>query len=127
MARTALDTTFLAELAREREEYALPPRLHEPAERFAQRTLALLFPHFAAELGALEAQLADVLQLPETHCSAPDAVLMRFLAALPSIREALLLDARAIYEGDPAAHSIDEVILAYPGFRAIAVYRLAHQ
>ena len=51
----------------------------------------------------------------------------RFLGALPNIREALLLDARAIYDGDPAAHSIDEVILAYPGFRATAVYRLAHQ
>jgi serine O-acetyltransferase len=137
-AERPLDASFLRELAREREEYALPPRLHELAERFAQRTLALLFPHFAAEVGgcagdvtaeltALESQLADVLRLPETHCSAPDVVLRRFLAALPGIREALLLDARAIYGGDPAAHSIDEVILAYPGFRAIAVYRLAHQ
>ena len=116
----------------------MPPRLHELAERFAQRTLALLFPHFAAEVGGragdvaaelaqLEKELADVLRLPETHCSSPDAVLMRFLGALPDIRETLLLDARAIYDGDPAAHSIDEVILAYPGFRATAVYRLAHQ
>ena len=116
----------------------MPPRLHELAERFAQRTLALLFPHFAAEVGGragdvaaelaqLEKELADVLRLPETHCSSPDAVLMRFLGALPDIRETLLLDARAIYEGDPAVHSIDEVILAYPGFRATAVYRLAHQ
>jgi serine O-acetyltransferase len=137
-AERPLDASFLRELAREREEYALPPRLHELAERFAQRTLALLFPHFAAEVGgcagdvtaelaALESQLAAVLRLPETHCSAPDVVLKRFFTALPGIREALLLDARAIYDGDPAAHSIDEVILAYPGFRAIAVYRLAHQ
>ena len=116
----------------------MPPRLHELAERFANRTLALLFPHFAAEVGGragdvaeelaqLEKELADVLRLPETHCSSPDAVLGRFLGALPDIREALLLDARAICDGDPAAHSIDEVILAYPGFRATAVYRLAHQ
>lgn len=116
----------------------MPPRLHELAKRFANRTLALLFPHFADEVGGragdiveelaqLEKELADVLRLPETHCSSPDAVLKRFLGALPDIREALLLDARAIYEGDPAAHSIDEVILAYPGFRATAVYRLAHQ
>ena len=116
----------------------MPPRLHELAERFAKRTLALLFPHFAAEVGGragdvgeevaqLEKELADVLRLPETHCSSPDAVLERFLEALPNIREALLLDAQAICDGDPAAHSIDEVILAYPGFRATAVYRLAHQ
>ena len=116
----------------------MPPRLHELAERFAKHTLALLFPHFAAEVGGragdvgeefaqLEKELADVLRLPETHCSSPDAVLERFLEALPNIREALLLDAQAICDGDPAAHSIDEVILAYPGFRATAVYRLAHQ
>ncbi len=116
----------------------MPPRLHELAERFAKHTLALLFPHFAAEVGGragdvaeelaqLEKELADVLRLPETHCSSPDVVVEQFLGALPNIREALLLDARAIRDGDPAAHSIDEVILAYPGFRATAVHRLAHQ
>jgi len=105
----------------------MPPRLHELVEGFARRTLALLFPHFAAEVGGragdvvdeltqLERHLADVLALPETHCSSPDVVVDRFLTALPAIRD-----------GDPAASSIDEVILAYPGFRATAVYRLAHQ
>jgi serine O-acetyltransferase len=137
-AGRALDATFLRRLARDREEYAMPPRLHELAERFATRTLALLFPHFAAEVGGragdvaeelaqLEKELADVLRLPETHCSSPDVVVEQFLGALPNIREALLLDAWAIRDGDPAAHSIDEVILAYPGFRATAVHRLAHQ
>jgi len=136
-ARRTVDAGFLRELAREREEYAMPPRLHELAERFAKRTLQLLFPHFAAEVGGqagdvaeevaqLELELSNVLRLPETHCSSPDVVLDRFFAALPEIREALLLDAQAICDGDPAAHSIDEVILAYPGFRATAVYRLAH-
>jgi serine O-acetyltransferase len=134
----ALDSAFLRELAREREQYALPPRLHELVERFARRTLALLFPHFAAEvggragdvaaeLGELEKELAGVLRLPETHCSSPDVVLERFFSALPAIRELLLRDARAICDGDPAAHSVDEVILAYPGFRATAIYRVAHQ
>jgi serine O-acetyltransferase len=37
-----------------------------------------------------------------------------------------VLDARAILVGDPAAVSVDEVILAYPGFFAIATYRIAH-
>ena len=132
----ALDAAFLRRLAREREEYALPPRLHELVERFERGALALLFPHFAAEVGGragdvaeevaqLERELSDVLRLPETHCTSPDRVLERFFAALPEIRDTLLLDAQAIYDGDPAAHSIDEVILAYPGFRATAVYRLA--
>jgi serine O-acetyltransferase len=130
--------TFLAQLAREREEYALPPRLRELGERFVHRAMELLFPHFAAEVGcragavadelaALRHLLTDALRMPEAHCSHPDAVVQRFIAALPEIRAALLLDAQAICDGDPAAHSIDEVILAYPGFFATAVYRLAHQ
>jgi serine O-acetyltransferase len=53
-------------------------------------------------------------------------VVAGFLAELPAFHEALIEDARAIYHGDPAAANLDEVILAYPGFLAIGVYRLAH-
>ncbi|MBQ1260756.1 MAG: serine acetyltransferase [Clostridia bacterium] len=49
------------------------------------------------------------------------------LEQLPDIKCALLKDVRAIYEGDPAAQSPDEVVLCYPGFTAIFVYRLAHE
>ncbi len=49
-----------------------------------------------------------------------------FLDALPEIRSRLLEDADAALEWDPAAVSIEEVILTYPGFRAISVYRAAH-
>lgn len=48
------------------------------------------------------------------------------LAAMPEIRETLREDVRAAYEGDPAARSELEVVLAYPGFYAIAVHRVAH-
>ncbi|MBR3004787.1 MAG: serine acetyltransferase [Lachnospiraceae bacterium] len=46
---------------------------------------------------------------------------------LPDIYEVLLTDINAGYEGDPAAKSLDEVILAYPAFIAIGAYRIAHQ
>ncbi len=129
---------FADRLAADRQAYALPPRLREHAERIAHRALELLFPHFAAEVGgcagdvaeeldALRSLLADALRLPGTHCADPEAVVDRFFAELPAIREALLLDAQAICEGDPAARSVDEVILAYPGFLATAIYRIAHQ
>jgi serine O-acetyltransferase len=49
-----------------------------------------------------------------------------FLERLPAIREALILDVQAAYDGDPAATSLDEVILAYPGFLAVTVHRVAH-
>lgn len=46
---------------------------------------------------------------------------------LPEIYAALLLDAEAVLQFDPAALSIEEVLVAYPGFYAIAIYRIAHQ
>lgn len=49
-----------------------------------------------------------------------------FISKLPEIRELLLGSARAIYHGDPAANSIQEIILCYPGFYAISNFRIAH-
>jgi serine O-acetyltransferase len=42
------------------------------------------------------------------------------------LRDALLQDARAALEGDPAARSTEEIILTYPGFQAIMAHRVAH-
>jgi serine O-acetyltransferase len=49
-----------------------------------------------------------------------------FIDQLPSFCTTLCEDAEAIYQGDPAAANVDEVIVAYPGFLAIAVYRVAN-
>lgn len=45
---------------------------------------------------------------------------------LPDVRALLVSDLRAAFQGDPAAHSISEILLCYPGFLAITYYRLAH-
>lgn len=55
------------------------------------------------------------------------AIVDEFTKALPEIYQSLLDDANAILENDPAAISLKEVKIAYPGFYAIAVYRFAHQ
>ncbi len=47
--------------------------------------------------------------------------------ALPAIRELLDSDVLAAFHGDPAAHSVDEVLLCYPGIRAMIHHRLAHE
>ena len=52
---------------------------------------------------------------------------MELIDALPEILEVLKTDIRAGYEGDPAAKSVDEVILTYPAFKAISIYRMAHK
>lgn len=51
----------------------------------------------------------------------------QYWAQIPIIYDQLLDDAKVIYRFDPAAYSLQEVIAAYPGFYAIAVYRLSHQ
>ncbi|MBR2067000.1 MAG: serine acetyltransferase, partial [Solobacterium sp.] len=50
----------------------------------------------------------------------------RFLEMLPDIFYLLTTDCQAIYDGDPAAKSKAEIILCYPGFYAILIYRIAH-
>ncbi len=50
-----------------------------------------------------------------------------FLSRLPAVRETLLTDVCAAYEGDPAACSPAEVLFSYPGIFAITNYRLAHE
>ncbi|MDW8344186.1 MAG: serine O-acetyltransferase EpsC [Verrucomicrobiae bacterium] len=53
-------------------------------------------------------------------------VTLEFLGELPGVRRLLQADVVAAYEGDPAAISNEEVILAYPGIQAVATQRLAH-
>nr|WP_074775678.1 serine O-acetyltransferase EpsC [Nitrosospira multiformis] len=50
-----------------------------------------------------------------------------FAQRLPRIRSLLESDIQAAYEGDPAARSVDEVLVCYPGITAITYYRLAHE
>jgi len=50
----------------------------------------------------------------------------RFVEALPEIKSLLKEDAEAAYDGDPAAESIDEVVLCYPTMKALSNYRVAH-
>lgn len=56
-----------------------------------------------------------------------EIVVQNFAKTLPQIRRLLDADVCAAYEGDPAAHSVDEVLLCYPGILAIIHHRLAHQ
>jgi serine O-acetyltransferase len=67
----------------------------------------------------------------ETDMSSPsqDAAELarRFLLTLPQVRLLLDSDVLAAYQGDPAARSVDEVLLCYPGLRALISHRLAHE
>ena len=62
----------------------------------------------------------------DTHEEAEDRAL-ELMDALPGILEVLKTDIQAGYEGDPAAKSTDEIILTYPAFKAITIFRIAHK
>ncbi|CAB3688218.1 MAG: serine O-acetyltransferase EpsC [Achromobacter pulmonis] len=67
----------------------------------------------------------DPAQLADSQPRAIEIV-RRFGAELPRVRAALDLDVTAAYQGDPAAHSVDEVLLCYPGVAAMIHHRLAN-
>ena len=67
-----------------------------------------------------------------SHCNGKsvvdtEALSYEILSEIPKIKEALIKDVQAIYEGDPAAMAPEEIILSYPGFYAISIYRIAHE
>ena len=63
-----------------------------------------------------------------THCQERgQQEAIHFLERLPEIRKILTTDVHAAYQGDPAAKTIDEVVISYPGVLAITVHRIAHQ
>lgn len=104
---------------------------------FVTHVLALLFPHFikdnncgsgclATRASALHISLAGILdRLPMPKGSNCDDLSKQFVEALPAVLDACIADMQAVLSFDPAAKSSDEVILAYPGFFAITVYRLS--
>lgn len=55
-----------------------------------------------------------------------DEAVMFLIDGLPGIRAILQRDIQAAYDGDPAAKSLMEIVMSYPGLQAIAVHRLAH-
>ena len=63
----------------------------------------------------------------EDPVKAADAICTGFAERLPEIKRLLLLDVEALYEGDPAASCREEVMITYPGFRAICIFRIAHE
>lgn len=109
----------------------------EEISAFFNELLGLLFPTFASkkigDIAALKDKFTH-LQLDlerflvrQKHPRAVEVASEFFNERLPEIYDLINLDVKSIFEGDPAAKSIEEVKRSYPGFYAIAGYRIAHQ
>lgn len=128
---------FLHHLERQHKRCEIPCDLKHRCEVFLGDLLGTLFPHLArpggrrphgvrAAVEVLAIQLAELIEMSGLPDAQAKATAAGFVDALPSVHDDLWHDARAIHMADPAANSVNEVVLAYPGFFAIAVYRLAH-
>jgi len=116
------------------------PTCPSPAEvsEFYIQLLGALFPDFSSEsftdLASFEAHLQMLqkklnellLNTPKRNGASAQVVATQLFDLLPKIHDQLEQDVMAMYDGDPAAKSATEVIKTYPGFYAIAAYRIAN-
>jgi serine O-acetyltransferase len=124
----------------------LPSRL--AIEATCTELMSLMFPGFRSEALVSSEDLADITRVRVRRLHArlkteicrslgkippneaieakAEEVLSVFLRELPAVRRVLWTDIDAAYEGDPAAMSYEEIILAYPSLEAIAIHRMAH-
>lgn len=67
------------------------------------------------------------LNIENSHCfKLAEQTSIALIEEIPEIRRLILLDTKAAFSGDPAAKSLEEVILSYPGLEAILVHRIAY-
>jgi len=105
--------------------------LKERTEVFAKLLFYTLFDidtPVTTNLDSLEIEFDKLVELACWETEKPcKKVWQNYVTKLPTILKGLNLDAEATVNCDPASLSIEEVYMAYPGFYAIAIYRLAHE
>ncbi len=122
---------IIEELIRHKKMPCLDFKLKQLTEDFTNTLFYTLFDTntpVAVNLELLEKQFNKLMDMACCELKKPhDELWGEYVSHLPEILEFLNLDAEAILECDPASSSLQEIYLAYPGFYAIAIYRLAHE
>lgn len=106
----------------------------ELSQNLLLEIIEFLFPIFRTsdcddieiEFNKIEALISKTLKGIKYEPEKANETTKLFLNQLPLVYKLLLSDAEAIFQGDPAAESKEEVIISYPGFYAICIYRIAH-
>lgn len=92
------------------------------------QAVSVLFDMFSIQIAHSIRHDCFRYNLPCTECEEQgQKIALALLESVPSIRKTLATDVRAVYEGDPAAKSYDEIIFSYPGIFAVTVFRVAHK
>lgn len=130
---------FAASLLSKRQTHSCTSSLKEEAIEFLREMIDFLFPHFSSKVYYSKEDVTAKMQLMERNLISllktlnsnfkndPSETAKKFFEQIPFVHDNLWADAEFINQGDPASESIDEVILAYPGFYAIIIFRIAHE
>ncbi len=132
-----MDDAFLQKLFKAHQQVDECP---SPARiiSFFDRLIGFLFPEHCDAIFESEAELKSYTddlkkELTTILSRRPDCtkeqnaeICQRFWSSLPELKAAIEKDIKAMFDGDPAAKSMTEVVRTYPGFYAIAAHRIAH-
>lgn len=133
-----MEQKFIQKIYHTHQEYTKIPAKSAIID-FFNDLLGVLFPDFSSHPAKSEQQLTSLLEQLQNELKRilsnnislqgtnKDDIVEAFFSALPTLYARLEKDIDAMYKGDPAASDHSEIIRSYPGFYAIASYRLAHE
>ena len=123
-------THIIKEIEQQKELPRLRYQIKERTEAFTRGLFYTLFDSDTDVAGNLKTLGAEFEYLADLVCWEPERpckdLWSDYLQELPGILNKLNRDARAFLNNDPAANSLEEIYLSYPGFFAVAIYRLSH-
>ncbi len=124
-------STLLSAISDQKKEIRVSIELKQESQRFSQLLFNALFDQGTDAAQALKELEGLFLVIRNLACpekkGKPCKTWEDFTEIIPQLFCSLKKDAMAIHNNDPAAQSIEEVYLAYPGFFAIAIYRMAKE
>ncbi len=91
-----------------------------PPEQYGALLMERIFDELAGQIALTMEETAENRRRAEQ-------ITAELLSRLPELQRMLQKDLAANFDGDPAAHNMEEVVLSYPGFFAIFIYRIAHE
>jgi len=122
---------IIAKIKEQKKNPNLKLKLKDRTEYFTNLLFHTLFDsdtEVENNINLLEQTFEELVDLACWETDKPcSKIWQSYLNTLPSILEKLNKDAESFIKSDPAANSIEEIYLAYPGFYAIAIYRLSHE
>lgn len=123
--------SIIEKITFQKQQHNLRFRIKERTEAFTKNLFYTLFDCDTPVEENLQKLAFDFKELADLVCWEPgkpcSEIWKSYCHMLPNLLEKINLDAVAIANNDPAANSVEEVYLSYPGFYAIAIYRLSHE